>query len=86
MFVNEFNILIGEVQSLKKLYETLKLYLNLNSCADIFQRYLIARRTNLTYLKKLPSGFLKFVLLSIRTHQNLKKGSVNSFSVIYFKL
>ena len=38
------------------------------------------------YLRKLPSGILKFVLFSIRTHQNLKKGSVNNFSVIYFKL
>ena len=53
MFVNEFNILIGEVQSLKKLYQTLKLYLNLNSCADIFQRYLLARRTNFNVLEKI---------------------------------
>ena len=53
MFVNEFNILIGEVQSLKKLYQTLKLYLNLNSCADIFQRYLLARRTNFDILEEI---------------------------------
>ena len=53
MFVNEFNVLIGEVQSLKRLYQILKLYLNLNSCADIFQRYLLARRTNFDVLEKI---------------------------------
>ena len=53
MFVNDFNVLIGEVQSLKRLYQILKLYLNLNSCADIFQRYLLARRTNFDTLEKI---------------------------------
>ena len=53
IFVNEINILIGEVQSPKKLYQTLKRYLNLNSCPDIFQIYLLARRTNFNVLEKI---------------------------------
>ena len=63
MLVNEFNILIGEVQSLKKLYQTLKLYLNLNSCADIFQRYLLARRTNFDILEEITLS--TFIVCSI---------------------
>ena len=63
MFVNEFNILIGKVQSLKKLYQTLKLYLNLNSCADIFQIYLLAKETNFNILEKITLG--TFIVSSV---------------------
>ena len=63
MFVNEFNILIGKVQSLKKLYQTLKLYLNLNSCADIFQIYLLAKGTNFNILEKITLG--TFIVSSV---------------------
>ena len=63
MFVNEFNVLIGEVQSLKRLYQILKLYLNLNSCADILQTYLLARRTNFDILEEITLS--TFIVCSI---------------------
>ena len=64
MSVNEFNILIGEVRNLEKLCQILKLYLNLNSCADIFQRYLLARRTNFNILEKLALS--TFIVCSVQ--------------------
>ena len=58
VFVNEFNILIGKVQSLKQLYQTRKLYLNLNSFADTSQQNFWQGGLIKIYLKKLPSLLL----------------------------
>ena len=72
MFLNEFDILICEVKSLKNFLPNSELYLNLKSLIffkDIYQQ----RGLILIYLKKLPSVLLYFALFSIRAHQNLKK-------------